>query len=160
MLVGPMGVGKTTIGRRLAKELKVPFVDTDVIITKTHGSISSLFETIGESGFRELEEDVVMAQIPTTAVVATGGGAVLSPRTREALSVATVVYLYTDGRHIANRLSKGNRPLLKNGMNDWRSIYEARKPLYEEVADITVDTSGVSLAETVKTIKEKLETHD
>ncbi len=160
VLVGPMGVGKTTIGRRLAKELKIPFVDTDAIITKSHGSISALFESIGESGFREIEEDAVMNQIASNSVVATGGGAVLSARTREALSVATVVYLYTDGRHIANRLAKGNRPLLKNGMNDWRIIYESRKAFYEEVADITVDTSGVSLADTVKIIREKLETHD
>ena len=154
-----MGVGKTTIGRRLAKELKVPFVDTDVLITKTHGPITDLFETIGEPAFRDIEEDTVMSQLATEAVVATGGGAILSSRTREALSVATVVYLFTDGRHIANRLAKGNRPLLKNGIGDWRTIYESRKPYYEEVADLTVDTSGVSLADTVKIIKEKLANH-
>jgi shikimate kinase len=154
-----MGVGKTTIGRRLAKELKVPFVDTDVLISKSHGPIPELFESLGESGFRDIEEDAVMSQIGSSSVVATGGGAILSARTREALSVATVVYLYTDGRHIASRLAKGNRPLLKNGIGDWRSIYESRKPFYEEVADITVDTSGVSLADTVKIIKEKLENH-
>lgn len=159
VLIGPMGVGKTTIGRRLAKELKVPFVDTDVLISKSHGPIPALFESVGESGFRDIEEDAVMSQIGSSAVVATGGGAILSARTREALSVATVVYLYTDGRHIANRLAKGNRPLLKNGIGDWRAIYESRKPFYEAVADITVDTSGVSLADTVKIIKEKLENH-
>jgi len=101
----------------------------------------------------------VMSQLATRAVVATGGGAVLSSRTREALSVATVVYLFTDGRHIASRLAKGNRPLLKNGAADWRAIYESRKQYYESVADITIDTSGVSLAETVQLIREKLEAH-
>lgn len=160
VLVGPMGVGKTTIGRRLAKELMLPFVDTDVLITKSHGAIPALFESLGESGFREIEEDTVMSQIGSNSVVATGGGAILSARTREALSVAIVVYLYTDGRHIANRLAKGNRPLLKNGVSDWRAIYESRKPFYEEVADITVDTSGISLAETVQIIREKLESND
>jgi shikimate kinase len=154
-----MGVGKTTIGRRLAKELKIPFVDTDVLIAKNHGPVPEIFEKQGESVFRELEEDTVMSQLATRAVVATGGGAVLSSRTREALSVATVVYLFTDGRHIASRLAKGNRPLLKNGASDWRAIYESRKQYYESVADITIDTSGVSLAETVQLIREKLEAH-
>ena len=159
VLVGPMGVGKTTIGRRLAKELKIPFVDTDVLISKNHGPVPEIFKKQGESVFRELEEDTVMSQLATRAVVATGGGAVLSSRTREALSVATVVYLFTDGRHIASRLAKGNRPLLRNGAADWRAIYESRKQYYESVADITIDTSGVSLAETVQLIKEKLEAH-
>jgi shikimate kinase len=156
VLVGPMGVGKTTIGKRLAKELKMPFVDTDALITKVHGDIAEIFERVGESGFREIEEDVVMSQLASRSVVATGGGAVLSSRTREAMTVASVVYLFTDGRHIANRLSKGNRPLLKNGASDWRAIYESRKRFYEQVADITVDTSGLSLADTVQVIKEKI----
>ena len=160
VLVGPMGVGKTTIGRRLAKELKLPFVDTDVLVSNEHGAISEIFEEFGEAHFRDLEEDAVMSQLAKNAVVATGGGAVLSARTREALSVATVVYLFTDGRHIANRLAKGNRPLLKHGLGDWRAIYESRKPYYEAVADITVDTSGVSLSETIKIIREKIENHD
>ncbi len=151
-----MGVGKTTIGKRLAKELKMPFVDTDALITKVHGDIAEIFERVGESGFREIEEDVVMSQLASRSVVATGGGAVLSSRTREAMTVASVVYLFTDGRHIANRLSKGNRPLLKNGASDWRAIYESRKRFYEQVADITVDTSGLSLADTVQVIKEKI----
>ena len=151
-----MGVGKTTIGKRLAKELKMPFVDTDALITKEHGDIAEIFERVGESGFREIEEDVVMSQLASRSVVATGGGAVLSSRTREAMTVASVVYLFTDGRHIANRLGKGNRPLLKNGASDWRAIYESRKRYYEQVADITVDTSGLSLADTVQVIKEKI----
>lgn len=160
VLVGPMGVGKTTIGKRLAKELRIPFVDTDVLIAKSHGPIPEIFEKQGEAIFREIEEDAVLSQLAARAVVATGGGAILSPRTRQALAVATVVYLATDGRHIANRLTNGNRPLLKNGMSDWRAIYEARKPHYEVVADITVDTSAISLAETVQLIKEQLETDD
>ncbi len=157
VLVGPMGVGKSTVGKRLAKELKVPFFDTDIVIAKNHGPIAELFANLGESGFRELEEDAVMSVLNNQSVIATGGGAILSARTREALAIAKVIYLSTDGRHISNRIAKSNRPLLKYGIADWRAIYESRKPFYQEVADITIDTSGVSLADTVKLIINKLD---
>ena len=89
-------------------------------------------------------------------MVATGGGAVLSHRTRTILADLFVVYLSTDGRHMASRLSGGGRPLLKNGLTDWRRIYESRKPLYEEVASITVDTGGQSLRNIIEEITEGL----
>jgi len=152
-----MGVGKTTVGKKLAKALGLPFIDTDAVVTKLHGDIATIFEELGESVFRGYEEDAVLESLSHEAVVATGGGAVLSERTREALSVATVIYLSTDGRHISGRLSNGNRPLLKNGVNDWRAIYESRRALYEQVADITADTSGSSLASTILFIKKELE---
>ena len=157
VLVGPMGVGKTTIGKKLSKVLGLPFIDTDVLITKKHGNISDIFENLGETTFREFEEDVVLNCLGERAVIATGGGSVLSERTREALAVATVIYLGTDGRHIAGRISNGNRPLLKNGVSDWRSIYEARRHLYEQVADITLDTSNSTLAATIEFITKELE---
>jgi len=157
VLVGPMGVGKTTVGKKLAKALGLPFIDTDAVVSKMHGDIASIFEEFGESVFRAYEEDAVLESLSRSAVIATGGGAVLSERIREALAVATVVYLSTDGRHIAGRLSSGNRPLLKNGVSDWRAIYESRRSLYEQVADITADTSGSSLASTILFIKKELE---
>jgi shikimate kinase len=80
----------------------------------------------------------------------------LHEKTREALALATVVYLSTDGKHIASRLRGGNRPLIKNGIADWRQIYNSRKPLYEQVADITVDTSNSSLVQTIDAILEGL----
>jgi hypothetical protein len=88
--------------------------------------------------------------------VATGGGAILLAESREILNNATVIYLATDGKHIASRLRNGSRPLLKNGIEDWKKIYEARKPIYEEAADITIDTSGQPLAQTVSEITERL----
>jgi shikimate kinase len=81
---------------------------------------------------------------------------VLSELTRERLKAATVVYLSTDGRHIKSRLTGGKRPLLKNGFDDWTRIYDERKPIYESVADITINTSGQSLAATLAAIKEQL----
>ena len=151
-----MGVGKTTVGKKLAKALKVPFIDTDALVVADHGEISAIFETHGEPAFRAIEEEAVMRAIQEPAVVATGGGVVLSERTRERLKAATVVYLSTDGRHIKARLVGGKRPLLKNGFEDWTRIYEERKPIYESVADVTINTSGQSLAATLAAIKEQL----
>ena len=156
VLVGPMGVGKTTVGKKLAKALKVPFIDTDAVVVAEHGEISQIFETQGEPAFRALEEATVAAAITEPSVVATGGGVVLSELTRERLKAATVVYLSTDGRHIKSRLTGGKRPLLKNGFDDWTRIYDERKPIYESVADITINTSGQSLAATLAAIKEQL----
>ena len=157
VLVGPMGVGKTTIGKKLAKRLGVSFIDTDVLIAGRHGEIPKIFAELGESKFRELEEACVLEVIASPAVIATGGGAVLSEHTRVALSEAKVVYLSTDGKHMASRLAGGNRPLLRDGLADWRRIYESRRDLYEQVADITVDTSGKPLKSLVEEIAEGLE---
>lgn len=156
VLVGPMGVGKTTVGKKLAKRLELPFVDTDAVITKNHGDISAIFADHGEPAFREIESDVLVSLLNEPAVISTGGGAVLHEKSREALSLATVVYLSTDGKHIASRLKGGNRPLIKNGISDWRQIYNSRKPLYEQVADFTVDTSNSSLLQTIDAILEGL----
>jgi shikimate kinase len=156
VLVGPMGVGKTTIGKKLAKLLQLPFVDTDQMIVRQHGEIPKIFESIGEAGFRSIEEETVLTAISAPAVVATGGGAVLSSVTRTALTQTQVVYLSTDGNHMSSRLSSGSRPLLQNGMHDWRKIYESRRSLYEQVADFTVDTSKLPLKAIVEIIRERL----
>lgn len=151
-----MGVGKTTIGRKLAKVLKVPFLDTDNLITDLHGPIPAIFEERGEAEFRKFEEQAVSDAIRDTAVVATGGGAVLSTLTRNRLKDVTVIYLSTDGKHIASRLKNGNRPLLQNGVDDWRRIYDERQPIYLEVADFEINTSGQPINASIKEILEKL----
>ena len=151
-----MGVGKTTIGRKLAKALKVPFIDTDNLITDEHGPIPAIFEERGEPEFRRLEEKAMEKAIQQTGVVATGGGAVLSPLTRKRLREVTVIYLSTDGKHIASRLRNGNRPLLQNGVEDWRKIYDARKPVYLEAADFEIDTSGQPINTSIQEILKKI----
>lgn len=156
VLVGPMGVGKTTVGKKLAKVLRVPFIDTDNLVVAAHGEIPAIFETQGETAFREFEEDAMLQALSSPAVIATGGGAVLSELTRERLKAATVIYLASDGRHMGSRLAKGNRPLLKNGLEDWRRIYEQRKPIYEAVCDYQVLVSGLSLAASIAKIRELL----
>ncbi len=158
VLIGPMGVGKTTIGKKLAKRLEVPFVDTDVLITNAHGEIPGIFENQGEAMFRTYEEKALKVSLTANQVVATGGGAVLSGENQRALEAATVIYLSTNGLHMRARLSNGNRPLLKNGMTDWKEIYESRKPLYERLATFEIDTSAAGLGKIIDTICEKLET--
>jgi len=155
-----MGVGKTTIGKKLAKKLNRTFLDTDQLFVKQHGSIAEFFEISGEDAFRALEEGFVAAAIEGESVVATGGGAILSAKTRALLSATHVVYLATDGRHMSSRLSGGGRPLLKDGLKDWRRIYEVRKPLYIEVANHQIDTSALPLAGIIEEIMEGLKTDE
>jgi len=151
-----MGVGKTTVGKKLAKVLRVPFIDTDALIVAAHGEIPAIFENEGEAIFRSYEEDAVASALAEPAVVATGGGAVLSAVTQERLKSATVIYLSSDGRHMGSRLAGGGRPLIKNGLDDWRRIYDQRKPTYESVADHEVLVSGLSLSASIAKIRELL----
>ena len=154
VLVGPMGVGKTTIGKKLARQLGRSFVDTDKEIVKQHGSIARIFERSGEQFFRALEHDYLVKALSTGAVVATGGGVVTQENNRSALQGSFVIYLSTNGRHMASRLLAGRRPLLKHGIADWKRIYEERKPLYESVASVEIETSSKALTTVVSEIIE------
>lgn len=157
VLIGPMGVGKTTIGKKLSKSLKVTFRDTDSIFVSEHGAIADFFKAHGEDEFRKLESQIVQEQVLTPGVIATGGGAPLAPETQAALQEhAFVIYLSTDGRHMGSRLTHGSRPLLTNGLESWKEIYEARKPIYESVADVVIDTSNKPLANIIDEIQKEL----
>lgn len=158
VLIGPMGVGKTTIGKKLAKRLSLEFVDTDALIIQKHGEIPAIFESEGESVFRTYEEQALREALSEVRVIATGGGSVLSGTNQRLLENATVIYLSTSGLHMKSRLENGNRPLLKNGIADWKAIYEERKPLYERLATFEIDTSAAGLGKTLDDICEKLET--
>src|SRR5919202_3957131 len=103
-LIGPMGAGKSSIGRRLAKGLDLPFTDTDVEIARRHGPIPELFAVGGEAGFRALERTVVAEALAGDGVVALGGGAVLDPDTRRDLERSTVVLLTVSEEAVADRL--------------------------------------------------------
>ena len=148
VLVGPMGAGKTTVGRRLAKQLGSPFVDSDhEIEARTGVEISYIFEKEGEQGFREREEQIIdeLSQ-QGSIVLATGGGAVGSAVTRANLcSRGIVVYLQTTVEQQLERTqNSSHRPLLQSG-NPRQKLTELltiREPLYLEVADIVVDTTG------------------
>ena len=154
VLIGPMGVGKTTIGKKLAKALDIAFIDTDKEIVRDHGSISKIFDKFGEQHFRKLESEYLERALNSGGVVATGGGVVTQESNRRILKEAFVIYLSSNGRHMASRLLAGKRPLLKNGMADWKRIYEERKPLYNQVASFEIETSSKSLAAIVSEIVE------
>lgn len=153
VLIGPMGVGKTTIGKKLAKRLNLAFIDTDKEIVKSHGPIPKIFETHGEQYFRSLETDFLTKALSGKGVVATGGGVVTQEVNRELLKDHFVVYLSTTGRHISARLVIGKRPLLKNGFEDWKRIYDERKPLYHAVATTEISTSDKSLSQVISEIE-------
>jgi len=158
VLIGPMGVGKTTIGKKLARAIDSTFRDTDSIFVSEHGPIADFFAQHGEKKFRELEAEIVREAVKTAGVIATGGGAPLREDTQEELKKnAFVIYLATDGKHMSSRLAHGNRPLITDGIESWKAIYEARKPTYEAVANVTVDTSSKPLAVILDEIKKELE---
>lgn len=146
-LIGPMGSGKSAVGRRLATLLGVPFHDSDSEIEKRTGvDIRFIFEKEGEARFRERERDAIAALTALEGVVvATGGGAVLDPLNRERMrATGTVIYLRaTVDAQLARTQPTRNRPLLLN--EDPRTVLERlmsiRQPLYEEIANYTVDTS-------------------
>jgi shikimate kinase len=157
-LIGPMGAGKTSVGRRLARHLGRRFIDTDVVIAAEHGAIPHLFATVGEGAFREIEREVVQRELRSGAVVSLGGGAVLDESTRTALAGCTVVLLTVTEEAVAARLAGGTRPLLTEGIASWRRIVAERDPIYRSLADVTVDTSRRPMTTIAAELAEQLQT--
>ena len=144
VLVGPMGAGKTTIGRRVAKMLGVSFTDTDTRIASEHGPIPELFAQHGEAHYRQRESAAVVHALADGGVISLGGGAVTSAGTRELLREHPVVFLTVAADAVSERIRSGNRPLLardQDPVTAWTQFYEQRRAWYEEVATVTVDTS-------------------
>jgi shikimate kinase/3-dehydroquinate synthase len=134
-LIGFMGAGKSTIGREVAERTARPFVDTDQEIERRHGPIPELFER-GEAEFRRLEEQVVAEALAgPDAVIALGGGAILSEATRERLRAqAFTVWLDVDVDAAWARVRGSDRPLAQRE-EDFRRLFETRRPLYVDVMD-------------------------
>ena len=147
-LVGPMGAGKSAVGRHLAKQLHLNFVDSDdEIESRTGVDIAFIFEKEGEGGFRKRESAVIDDLTKLDGVVlATGGGAIMDAESRSRLGGrGYVVYLYTSVDQQVRRTSKGReRPLLENEdpRGTLERLLELRDPMYREIADIVVETDN------------------
>lgn len=147
VLVGLMGAGKTTVGRRLAARLGLPFVDADAEIEKAAGrSISEIFEDFGEKEFRKGERRVIARLLRGKPIVlATGGGAYMDPKTRDRIRrLAISVWLKADVKLLAKRTAKRDtRPLLRTGdpLKILEKLAAERYPVYAE-ADVTVESGG------------------
>jgi shikimate kinase len=161
-LVGPMGAGKSTIGRHLADELHLEFYDSDQEIERRTGAdIAWIFDLEGEEGFRVREEGVIGDLTEKQGIVlATGGGSVVSKGVRNRLaSRGIVVYLQTTiDKQVARTQRDKRRPLLQNENPEavLRELAESRNPLYEEVADYIVDTDDQSARAVANQIIDKI----
>ena len=157
-LIGPMGAGKTTIGRLLASELEVDFLDTDREIEQRTGvSIPMIFEYEGEAGFRKREAEVLAhLTILDHIVLATGGGAILLPENRHHLKQrGFVVYLQCSvDKQVERTYKDSHRPLLntENPHQRLLELFRIREPLYLAVADYSVDTGQYSSRSAVRQI--------
>ena len=160
-LVGPMGAGKTTVGRLLAERWGVDFRDTDHDVEETAGrSVADIFVEDGEPAFRALErEAVVTALAGHDGVLALGGGAVTDPATSAALSGHRVVFLRVGLADAAQRVGLGvSRPLLLGNVRGrMKQLLDERTPVYEAVAQWTVDTDGRTAAEVADEIADRME---
>lgn len=161
-LTGPMGAGKSTIGRQLAKQLGMPFYDSDhEIESRTGVDIPLIFELEGEAGFRKREVAIIdeLTGLPDI-VLATGGGAILDPQNREHLkSRGRVIYLHATVNQQLRRTRKDrNRPLLQTGnpRAKLEELLEIRDPLYRETAGLIVETDGMRVRDVVKKILQRI----
>ncbi|GAA3694891.1 shikimate kinase [Zhihengliuella alba] len=157
-LIGPMASGKSTLGRAVARELGVPFADTDALVVAQHGPIADLFAERGEAEFRRLETEALRTALAAASVhggvIATGGGAVVVPENRELLSGVFTAYLTISRDAVAPRILRDrHRPLLgprpapddeppapdAGPLERWAQILAEREPLYREAAQTVVD---------------------
>jgi len=149
-LFGCKGVGKTTVGKKLAETLNLPHVDTDQFIVKQHGekiSIQEIFQNVGEKAFRNLEYSVIQEIIPLNdCVVSLGGGAPIDPHTRTLLNHFHLIHLTASPDYLWERVRSTQTSYLDKPLNQasFISIYEKRIPLYRSLAQEEINIEGKS----------------
>ncbi|MCD8347258.1 MAG: shikimate kinase [Lachnospiraceae bacterium] len=159
MLIGMPGAGKSTVGIVLAKVLGYDFIDSDLLIQKGEGQLLwQIIERCGLDGFRTIEERVNAQITADKTVIATGGSVVYCPQAMEHLrSIGTIVYLKISCEELARRLGDlSQRGVTIKPGQTLDNLYTERVPLYEKYADITVDITGLSVAEAVEKIQHKI----
>jgi shikimate kinase len=150
IFIGPMGSGKSTIGKAVASALGLPFRDTDSIIEELEKSpVSQIFIEKGEDYFRAIEKKVLRDELLSDgSILALGGGAPISVDAQSALKVSSspVIYLDISLASVAPRIGfNRDRPLLlHNPRGQWQTLMEARRPIYESVANVIIDVNGKS----------------
>lgn len=163
VLVGPMGAGKSTVGRILAERWGVRVRDTDLDVERAAGkSVQDIFVDEGEAAFRALERHAVATALAEhDGVLSLGGGAVLDPDTQALLAGHTVVFLKVGLADAAKRVGLGQgRPLLLGNVRSRiKTLLEERTPIYEAVASLVVDTDGRSAAAVAGEIMDRLSRH-
>jgi len=142
VLIGPPAAGKSRIGKRIARLLDLPYIDTDKLVVAEHGAIPDIFAEHGEAHFRALERAAVTQALTTDAVISFGGGAVLDEDTQRDIRNVPVVQLTVQPHAVAARLGNGKRPLVPD-VDSWVALYATRKPIYESLADQSFDTSDL-----------------
>lgn len=161
-LVGLMGAGKSTIGRQLARELGKQFRDSDSEIEKRTGvSIDVIFDIEGEQGFRRRETGLLRELVDERGIVlATGGGAVLASENRQLLrDNGMIIYLKASAEHLAGRVRLDRRrPLLQSGdkLAKIRELMTQREPVYQQLADMVVETNNRSVPRVVREISKMI----
>jgi len=145
-----MGSGKTTVGKNLARQLNIPFIDTDKLIeAEQNKTIPEIFKEYGEPYFRQLEKNALISLPQEAVVVSTGGGIITTPECISIMkSTGYVIFLHLPLRHLLGRLKKDStRPLLQtqNPKKTILDLYAKREPLYKSAAHLTLSTGDMSV---------------
>lgn len=156
VLIGAPGAGKSRTGRRLARLLGAPVIDTDKAIVADHGPIHRIFAEHGEAHFRRLEREAVRRALREPAVVTLGGGAVIDPDTQADLAAYPVVQLTMSHEAARERIGGAKRPLARDP-EAWARLVAQRQPIYDRLAGLTIDTSEQPLDGVAQQILDWLE---
>lgn len=164
VLVGMMGAGKSSVGRRVAARLVWPFSDSDAVVEARYGrTVGDIWRTDGEEAFRAMESDALREALedPTPSVIAAAGGTVLDPKNRQMMEQAdaVVIWLRADPTTLAGRVRHGDhRPLLDDdAAGTLQRLFDERRELYTEVADAVIDVDDLDLDEVAARVLAEVE---